>query len=421
MTISGDAVYSSGKLPVIIYKDSFPVDMVTSGHADACADDGRDIRFTEDAGGSIPVPSIVIKCLLNADSSLSKVAVMVSVDMVKGTPKDIYCNWGNSSADIASATSPYGAQACLPMMYGVNFLQENPANDEGFKFGKDATGQYAAFSVAGSPAPVQVDGPNANVGGLEITDTSGIIMSENRKVQATPFGVIFIVKPIKNTGKFFGRYTGSGKGGGFSYSEWCVHEKYGAPWNARQDMYPNAWQLIYLSRPGAGACKYRAIAFDGAGKVKTKSPHSSNVTSMTFDKMGAHGGGSFNGPMTMFMTVRTQELTQELATQVAYSMLYKTAGVATAGAIEASTSSATLKVVGIKDNTEVRIYQGETELAGIENSVGDFSWGYSVSGKVDIVLLHMDYEYIRLKGITLTGKDMTIPVQQRLDRNYKNV
>lgn len=84
----------------------------------------------------------------------------------------------------------------------------------------------------------------------------------------------------------------------------------------------------------------------------------------------------------------------------------------------------TLTLTGLIANTEVRMYSAgtTTELAGIENSATSFGYTYTYAPStfVDIVVHHVDYEYIKLSSFLLSGSDSSLPIQQTLDRWYSN-
>lgn len=83
-----------------------------------------------------------------------------------------------------------------------------------------------------------------------------------------------------------------------------------------------------------------------------------------------------------------------------------------------------LKMTGLKTNSEIRIYRSSDglELGGIENSGTSFTYNYTWTEDVDvdIVILNLYYDYIRMAGLTLTDSGLTIPVQQQIDRNFSN-
>lgn len=79
-----------------------------------------------------------------------------------------------------------------------------------------------------------------------------------------------------------------------------------------------------------------------------------------------------------------------------------------------------LTLTGLQPNSEVRVYQTgtATEIAGIESSGTTFSTITSESS-VDIVVHSLGYEYQRIEGAD-TSSNLTLPIQQRVDRNYRN-
>ena len=83
-------------------------------------------------------------------------------------------------------------------------------------------------------------------------------------------------------------------------------------------------------------------------------------------------------------------------------------------------SVTTLTLTGLQANSEVRVYEAgtTTEVAGIENSSTTFSSTLSTS-LVDIVVHSVDYEYLRLNNVD-TSANLTLPIQQRFDRSFRN-
>ena len=89
------------------------------------------------------------------------------------------------------------------------------------------------------------------------------------------------------------------------------------------------------------------------------------------------------------------------------------------GTTEVSRQTA-LTLTGLRPDTEVRILDAGTtnELAGVENSSTVFTAGIGVDS-VDIVIHSLGYEYMRIEAADTTG-NLTLPIQQRVDRNYLN-
>lgn len=85
-----------------------------------------------------------------------------------------------------------------------------------------------------------------------------------------------------------------------------------------------------------------------------------------------------------------------------------------------TTTVTELTLTGLKANTEIRIYEAgtTTEIDGVENSGTTFTTTTSESS-VDIVVHALGYEYQRLNGVD-TSQNLTLPISQRVDRNYRN-
>jgi hypothetical protein len=103
-----------------------------------------------------------------------------------------------------------------------------------------------------------------------------------------------------------------------------------------------------------------------------------------------------------------------------------------AGATTTVNNNVSVTLSGMKDNTEVRVYDQSNppvELAGIENAtVGttdDRSYTFSLSGGtlVDIVVFNVDWilpPNNRIEDFTIPGADTSLPISQVFDRNFEN-
>jgi hypothetical protein len=85
-------------------------------------------------------------------------------------------------------------------------------------------------------------------------------------------------------------------------------------------------------------------------------------------------------------------------------------------------ATATLKLTGLKAGSEIRVYAGESELAGAESSSDTFEYIYDYTGDISasVVIHHLNYQFLRYDGLTLTASGLTLPIQQQRDRNYLN-
>ena len=101
-----------------------------------------------------------------------------------------------------------------------------------------------------------------------------------------------------------------------------------------------------------------------------------------------------------------------------------------AGASTTIVNAVNVTLTGMKDGTEVRIYRSGTspavEVAGIETvtagSTNDRSFTFSdqAGNSVDIVIISLQYQNIRIESYTVPFSNTTLPIQQVLDRNYTN-
>jgi hypothetical protein len=98
------------------------------------------------------------------------------------------------------------------------------------------------------------------------------------------------------------------------------------------------------------------------------------------------------------------------------------------GATTSIVSTVSISVTGLKDNTEVRVYETgtTTEVAGAETATDgttddrSFTFSATPSSVVDIVILSLAYENERINGYIVPSSNASIPIQQRIDRNYLN-
>ena len=86
-----------------------------------------------------------------------------------------------------------------------------------------------------------------------------------------------------------------------------------------------------------------------------------------------------------------------------------------------------LTLTGLKINSEVRVFDANTttEVAGMEDiTSGTFTWEFDPTehpSGVDISIMSLGYQNMRITGVTLPLADVTIPVQQQIDRQYANI
>jgi hypothetical protein len=85
-----------------------------------------------------------------------------------------------------------------------------------------------------------------------------------------------------------------------------------------------------------------------------------------------------------------------------------------------TTTVTELTLTGLQSNSEVRVYQAgtTTEIDGVENSGTTFSTT-TIESSVDVVVFNVGYVPVRLLAVD-TSSNVTLPIQQRIDRNYNN-
>ena len=81
---------------------------------------------------------------------------------------------------------------------------------------------------------------------------------------------------------------------------------------------------------------------------------------------------------------------------------------------------AILTLTGLVPGSEVRIYENGTdvELGGIESSGSSFSTSVEVPS-VRVVVLALAYQNLFIEGV-VTAANRSLPIQQLVDRQYRN-
>lgn len=85
----------------------------------------------------------------------------------------------------------------------------------------------------------------------------------------------------------------------------------------------------------------------------------------------------------------------------------------------------TLELTGLTNPTEIRVFHAgsTTEISGQETvTTGTFTTTIDPGShpSVDIAIISLGYQNTRLLGISMAGGDVSIPVQQNIDRQYRN-
>ena len=388
--------------------------MLTLGGVYACKSDGSDLRFSTDLDGSNLIPFNVIRISLNADPSLSEIVVGIKFSTITENESfTFYCHWSNSSADMPAMSSAIGSGSCWSSFYGMLPLQEDPAlyttTSTMWKCFKDVTGRYAAGSKIS--LPVQVAGPIPGLKAISVGSIGGLQIPETAATNRGGFQIAMICNISAFTGFYFSQSTSATEG--FAFDAGIAKVQYSGNWSYNFSSLTNQWGIL------------RATFISGTVNVTYSNITSPMTWAGPFTTLQYIGSGTAALPMYVccFMLNQFAQAPDNFFVNLLNSITNNN-GLASSGDIIASTSSSTLTITGLKTGSEVRVYRSSDleELTGIENSENTFSWGFSVTGTVtvEIAILHLEYQYMRLYDIILSSSDVTIPIQHIKDRNYNN-
>lgn len=98
------------------------------------------------------------------------------------------------------------------------------------------------------------------------------------------------------------------------------------------------------------------------------------------------------------------------------------------GATTTVVSTVSITLTGLKDNTEIRVYEAATTtvVAGIENATTgttdnrSFSFSDSPGNFVDIIVHNLAYKWLKISNFEIPSTSSSVPIQQEIDRNYAN-
>lgn len=124
------------------------------------------------------------------------------------------------------------------------------------------------------------------------------------------------------------------------------------------------------------------------------------------------------GPNTLTI-INAGSNAEEVSTPIEKDLDGGTTVITGGGTINVLTPS-TLTLTGLQPNSEVRVYTAgtTTEIAGVENS-GTSEAATISEPFVDVVIHNVAYEYLKISNVDMS-ENVTLPIQQRFDRNYRN-
>ena len=120
------------------------------------------------------------------------------------------------------------------------------------------------------------------------------------------------------------------------------------------------------------------------------------------------------------ITIKASTFTGDITTTGTITLQNGASFIGTFTDTNGTTTVTELTLTGLQSNSEIRIYQAgtTTEIDGVENSGTAFSTT-TIESSVDIVVFNVGYIPVRLLAVD-TSSNVTLPIQQRLDRNYNN-
>jgi hypothetical protein len=178
--------------------------------------------------------------------------------------------------------------------------------------------------------------------------------------------------------------------------------------------------LLAATPADAALVSNTAFTSDGTGYGIEVTGTAANfgLTGVTFDGYEAYqAGGTTTGNEAIFINIASGELTISITGG-------DTPSYRTAGCTVTISSSVTVTLTGLKNPSEVRVFNAgtTTERSGTgAESVTDGDHAFSVpSGtSVDIVILSLGYQNMRILAFSTTSST-SIPVSQVIDRQYYN-
>jgi hypothetical protein len=402
ITISGSRIPATAtNLPILLIESNF--NSAIFG-ASGCAVDGRDIRFSLDSDGEVELPREIV----DIDKALSKLSIYVKIPtLTASTNLVIYSFWNNSSADEPGRGSASEARLVWSDYYGVFHFQDMLPTWKGIR---DSAGNWSNMSSIGVIANVVGHAPSTVA--CALGPTFGITLHEFINFANTTQDFMFWCN-FNGTASSGNVATGTN---GIPFG-WLAAGQWGIGWgltSTTSGAVPSTgWHHVWMRVEG-GVCRIYVNGLD-----RTQGPGTAGgVNFNTF------GTGTSTSPVFRCSELRrTRDFNNSVANvQVMVSNESNPAIFCSSGVVETVSVSNTLTFTGLKPNTEVRIYQAgtTTELAGVENSTTTFSWDFSSVQNIDIAIHNIQYEYIRYENFALVNSNITIPVQQRIDRNFLN-
>lgn len=390
--------------PILLVAANFP-----AGFIAGCNPDGSDIRFASDSLGTVEYPRDIV----SFDVTNGYCTIYVKIPAISNTVNTTFwVFWGNTSANEPGAGSPSQNTLVWSKWYGVVHFKNVTTTWKGVK---DVSGAWNGMTVIGTLPTTWPEGHAHGTTGFPQSVTLGLTLHELLSFAGNTMDFMFWVN-------FNGTQTVGdwGKGtNGIAYG-WLAAGQFGCGWGLFSStggaVPASGWHHVVVSIT-AGTAK---VYVDGVDN--TLGTGTSGAVLFTTLGLGAATAPAFY--MSEFRMTRNNQLTVGQIVCM-YNNESNPTTFVTAGTAQTNPVTYTLTLSGLMAGSEVRIYSfgTTTQLAGIEStSLSTFSYTYNYTGdfKVDIVIMSLQYEWIRYSGYNLSSSSNNIPIQQSFDRNFNN-
>lgn len=417
ITINSSALSSlSGNItnqPVLLTYANMPASILTQ-----CNSIGSDIRFGSDSTGSVLYPREIVR--INKTLGSESLVIYVKIPSISKTVNTtFYMFWGNSSAGEPGSTDASYSNLVWSEYYGVCHFQSLPTTWKGVK---DSSGNWNNMNVnSGSTVSV---GTGHYVGSVapKLSPTFAFDLNEYVKFYNGIAGTAFT-----NDFMFWANQNGTLANGaiatGFNSVKfgWFGNGQFGLDWggakNSSGSTTASGWYHIWM-RNVNGTCN---VYINGVLHTETTTVPNS---AYDFKTLGIISTTSPTWYVSELRMTRGSNISVDSVLCMYINETSPSTFITTGTTVVTSTSY-TLTLSGLKVGSEVRIFNSGTtnQLAGIESTTSEnftYNYSYTEDFKVDIVILSLNYLYIKYTGYTLTSASSTIPIQQQVDRSYKN-
>ena len=404
ININGNLISTTvTNFPMLMVGGNFPSDIFAS--SGGCLATGGDIRFTTDANGVNEIARDIVA--IDKTTNILSIYVLVPT-ITAGKTTTIYCWWNNVNANEPGLGSPSQKELVWANYYGVLHFNNMTSAWKGIK---DISTSWNSCTAIGTVAAVT--GHASGLSAAALSTTFGIRLHENITFAASTMDYMFwMYSATAVTGDIATGTNGIPLG-------FLSAGQFGMGWGgfATQNSVLTAatWHHVVIRIVSGTATIY----VDGVQNATG----GSTASGSNFANLGLGTSTSPVWSLSEFRMTRSNSI--PVAHIPAMYICEKTPLAFTSyGAVETVTESYTMTLTGLKAGSEVRIYRSSdmVEMTGIESSTTTFTWNFSYSSSyaVEIGILHLNYQYIRLTDIMISASDITIPIQQVTDRNYLN-